>query len=226
MQKPSATIVTGAIAVTVALSIFGVLQWRASTATIAAGFWYEDFPFTLPEEYTVRLGGSLTATEIESVKRLSRVELEQAFSQLRIVINDRRDAFWRIRVLENLNPPGPTSGIGTGRLRVPRSGEAYALGPLGGAGSVSFVVAALGAIHYAPPGASREDMIRGIGRGIGRAAAHELGHAALGGRLVHNDEDESSYEFSSWDRVGQYYGELRWTTARPLLEQRFGRKGP
>jgi hypothetical protein len=223
MQKPSATIVIGAIAVVVALSIFAVLQWRASGATIAAGFWYEDFPFTLPDAHTVRLGGSLTAADVDSIKRLSRLELEQAFSQSRIVITDRRDAFWRIRVLETLNPPGPTSGIGTGRLRIPRSGEAYALGPLGGAGSVSFVVAALGAIHYAPPGASREDMIRGIGRGIGRAAAHELGHAALGGRLVHNEDDESSYEFSSQERVEQYYGELRWTTARPLLDQKFGK---
>jgi len=222
MQKPSATIVTGAIAVTVVLSIFGALQWRASTAIIAAGFWYEDFPFTLPEEHTVRLGGSLTATEIDSIKRLSRVELERAFSQLRIVITDRRDAFWRIRVLENLNPSGPTS-VATAQLRVPRSGESYALGPLGGAGSVSFLVAALGAIHYAPPGAPRQDIVGGIGRGIGRAAAHELGHAVLGSMLVHNDDDESSYEFSSWDRVGQYYGELRWTTARPLLEQKFGR---
>jgi hypothetical protein len=65
-------------------------------------------------------------------------------------------------------------------------------------------------------------MVRGIGRGIGRAAAHELGHAILGPLLVHTD-DESSYEFDSWDRAGQYYGELRWRTAWPLLERRFGR---
>jgi len=222
MQKPSPTIVTGAIAIAVTLSIFGVLQWRSSGATMTAGFWYEDFPFALSEEHTLRLGGALTATEIDVIKRLSRVELEQAFSQLRIVINDRRDAFWRIRVLQNLNPPGPTSGVGGGRLRVPRSGEAYALGPLGGAGSVSFLVAALGAIHYAPPGASRPEIVHGIARGIGRAAAHELGHAILGPMLVHSD-DETSYEFDSPDRARQYYGDLRWMTTWPLLQQKFGR---
>jgi hypothetical protein len=222
MQKPSPTIVTGAIAIVATLSIFGVLHWRTSGATIAAGFWYEEFSFTLPEAHTARLGGALTATDIDAIKRLSRVELEQAFSQLRIVISDQRDAFWRIRVLQNLNPPGPTSGVGSARLRVPRSGEAYALGPLGGAGSVSFLVAALGAIHYAPPGASRPEMVHGIARGIGRAAAHELGHAILGPMLVHSD-DETTYEFESPDRAGQYYGDLRWMTTWPLLEDRFGR---
>src|SRR5688572_22295677 len=138
MRKPSVNTVLGVIAVVASLSILGTLQWRASHGAILAGFWYEDFPFTLPDEQTVRLGGPLTTTEIDSIKRISRAELEQAVSQLRIVITDQRAAFWRIRVLQNLNPAGPTPG----RLRVPRSGEAYALGPLGGAGSVSFIVAA------------------------------------------------------------------------------------
>jgi hypothetical protein len=37
---------------------------------------------------------------------------------------------------------------------------------------------------------------------------------------THNPGDENSYEFPSPDRAAQYYGELRWTTARPFLEQR------
>lgn len=58
------------------------------------------------------------------------------------------------------------------------------------------------------------------GRGIGRVAAHEFGHQILGTGLVHNTDDENSYEYPSPDRAAQYYGELHWTTARPLLEQK------
>jgi hypothetical protein len=34
--------------------------------------------------------------------------------------------------------------------------------------------------------------------------------------------DESTYEFESADRMSQYYGQLRWADARPLLEQKLG----
>src|SRR5688572_1066689 len=146
MLKPSATIVSGAIAVVATLLIFGVLQWRASTASITPGFWYEEFPFTLPRADTARLGGPLTPVEIDSIKRLSRVEVERAFSGLRLVLTEERDAFFRVRVLRDVGP-GP-------RRNLPRAGVAYALGPLGGAGSVGFLVLALGAIDHAPPGAS------------------------------------------------------------------------
>jgi hypothetical protein len=44
----------------------------------------------------------------------------------------------------------------------------------------------------------------------------------LGGDSRHNDTDENSYEYGSPDRFSQYYGELHWTTAWPLLLQKFG----
>lgn len=214
MQKPSATIITGVIAVLVTVSIFAMLQWRASSATIAAGFWYEEFTFTLPEEDTGRLGGPLTPAEIDSIKQTSRAELERAFSGLRIVVTEQRDAFWRVRVLREIRPGGIT------RTFFPRSGEAYGMGPLGGAGSVNFLIAALGAISYAPPGASRQDIIEGIGRGVGRAAVHEFGHAIVS---ANHSRDKHSYEYWNSDRASQYYGQLHWTTAWPLLHQKFGR---
>jgi hypothetical protein len=62
--------------------------------------------------------------------------------------------------------------------------------------------------------------VEGIGRGIARVAAHELAHQIINSAAAHNPRDESSYEFPSPDRAAQYYGELRWTTARPFLEQR------
>jgi hypothetical protein len=36
---------------------------------------------------------------------------------------------------------------------------------------------------------------------------------------AHNPGDENSYEYPSSDRAAQYYSELHWTTARPLLER-------
>ena len=65
-----------------------------------------------------------------------------------------------------------------------------------------------------------------IGRGTGRAAVHEFAHQALGAdnlRHIDNRTDEQSYEYGSADRAAQYYGELRWTTAWPVLEDKFGK---
>jgi hypothetical protein len=44
----------------------------------------------------------------------------------------------------------------------------------------------------------------------------------LGVAASHNDGDEMSYEYGSPDRLSQYYGELHWTTAWPLLASKFG----
>jgi hypothetical protein len=218
MRKPSATTVSGTFAVAITLTIFGVLQWRASTTSISIGLWYEDFPFTLNEEATNRLGGPLTSEDVASIQRSARRELERAFGGLRVAITDDRHAFWRVRVVR-------TIGRGLGARVFNRSGESYALGPFGGGGSVGFQVAAYGAIHYAPPGVSRQDIVEGIGRGIARAAAHEFGHMILAGRFNHvRDDDDPSYEGASPDRAVQYYGDMRWASSWPLLEQKIGRQ--
>ena len=81
-------------------------------------------------------------------------------------------------------------------------------------------VAALGAVTYAPPDASRQTIIEGIGRGIGRAAVHEFSHAIVN---ANHSQDEHSYEYRSSDRKGQFYGELHWASAGPILQQRFGK---
>jgi hypothetical protein len=110
-----------------------------------------------------------------------------------------------------LHPRGPAA--------LPNAGESLSFGWLGGSGGVSFDLVALKAIHYAPDGATRQMIIDGIGRGIGRVAAHEFAHQMLNSDAAHNEADENSYEYPSPDRASQYYGELHWTTARPLLEQ-------
>jgi hypothetical protein len=159
----------------------------------STGFWYGDHDLALPADAAVRIGGPLTPDEIQQIKRLSRTELARAFSGLRISFTDRRDAFWRVEVLPALKSRGA----------LPNSGQALALGPLGGRAAVSFTALALNAIQLAPPGAPRGVIIDGIGRGIGRSAAHELAHLIVG-PAADDRSDEGSYEYRHANRAAQY----------------------
>jgi hypothetical protein len=189
-------------------SVLAAVSCGARTPT--AGFWYDDVPFALPAPAAEKLGGMLTGPELESIKTISRAELDRAFAGLKIHISADRRAFWRVAVDRSLRGRGP----------FPSSGESMSFGWLGGAGAVSFDLVALKAVEYAPVGASRQAIIDGIGRGIGRVAAHELAHQIVSTGPMHNSDDLDSYEFPSPDRAAQYYGELHWTTARPFLERR------
>ena len=175
-----------------------------------AGFRWDDVPFGLPAHAAERLGGQLTGDELQGIKTVSRTEVERAFAGLHIQIVDNASAFWRVEVVRSLRAKGP----------LPNAGESMPLGFMGGSGAVSFDIVALKALEYAPPGATRKTILGGIGRGIGRVAAHELAHQIVNSSAAHNSADEQSYEYPSPDRAAQYYGELHWTTARPLLEQR------
>ena len=186
-------------------------QTPVTTAT--AGLFFAEGSFVLPAEATAGLGGPLTDEEMTSIRRTSRLELEWAFAGFRITVTDDRGAFYRVEVVPNLRPRGP----------LPNSGESLALGFLGGAGAVGFDIVALKAVQYAPKGASRQAIIEGVGRGVGRVAAHEFAHQILGAVPLHNDADEHSYEYPSPDRAAQYYGDLRWTTALPLLRQKLAK---
>jgi hypothetical protein len=197
-------------AVLITVTVFGALRWQGRRSTVHIGFWYDDVPFALPSDATARLGGPLTGPELASIEQLSRAELERAFAEFRISVTQDRLAFWRVRVVQSLN-------------RDMNSGESMGLGPLGGTGAVGFATVAVKATQYAEPGAPRQRVIDGIGRGIGRVAAHEFAHQILGVSVGHNKDDPDSYEYPSPDRASQYYGELHWTIARPLLKQRLGR---
>jgi hypothetical protein len=177
--------------------------------TPGAGFWYSDKALALPEHATERLGGPLTDDERASIETISRNEVERAFQGLNIRVSDNPSAFWRVDVVESLPRRGP----------LPNAGESMSLGWMGGAGAVSFELVALKAVQYAPDGASRGAIVEAIGRGIGHVAVHEFAHQILNTSAVHNKDDERSYEYPSPDRSAQYYGDLHWTTARPLLEQ-------
>ena len=215
-------ILIGAIAVLVVTVTSAGIAWRASSATIAAGFWWADTPLLLSADDARKIGGPLTADELRSIEAISRHEVQRAYAGLRISITDRRQAFWRVAVV------GAPLTVTRNRTTYPFSfaGQSRVFGPLGGSGSVAFAILAHNAIEYAPAGASRQQIVEGIGKGIGRAAVHEFAHQALGLdnlSFLDNRTDLDSYEYGNADRRSQYYGELRWTTAWPVLIQKFGR---
>ena len=185
---------------------------RASTRSTTAGFWFDDGLGPLPSELTAKLGGPLTQPDLERIEALSRSQLRTAFAGLRITVTPARDAFWRVQVSRELRYRGTLAS----------TGESLALGPLGGIGEVNFPLVVQKAVEFAPRGASRQTMVDGIGRGIGRVAVHEFFHQILGPGAKHNDTDPDSYESGNADRASQYYGNLHWTIAWPLLQKRLG----
>lgn len=222
-RRVPATVLIGAIAVLAVGVTSAVIGWRASSATIDAGFWWDHTtPFLLSADDALKIRGALSTDELTRIQQMSRAEVQRAYEGLRINVTDDRSAFWRVAVV------GMPLTITRNRSTYPFSfaGESRVFGPLGGSGSVAFMILAHNAIEYAPDGATRAQMIDGIGRGIGRAAVHELAHQALG--LDHlasidNRTDENSYEYANADRPAQYYGDVRWTTAWPILREKFGR---
>jgi len=182
--------------------------------THTAGFWFEHDAVSLPNYLAAQVDGPLTEAEIASIERLSRAEVERAFDGLTVSVVDSDRAFWRVAVLRSL-PERDNKAL-------PHAGESLAMGFLGGRGSVGFDFVAFQAAHYAPPGARRADIIAGIGRGVGRVAVHEFMHQMLGLSNAHDDTDVNSYEYGRPDRSSQYYGDLHWTTALPLLRRKLG----
>jgi hypothetical protein len=212
-SRVPAVLVLAIVAAVTTVLAFGLLRSQAVSATTAAGFWYEQGSLTLPAGVLQRLGAPLTTAEVESIERISRGEVEQAFAGLRFALTDSRDAFWRVGVVRTLARRG----------RSPNAGQSVDMGPLGGSGSVAFDLVALNAVRYAPQHASRQTIVEGIGRGVGRVAVHEFAHQIAGAAGVHDERDENSYEYPSPDRASQYYGQLHWSVAAPLLRQKIGR---
>jgi hypothetical protein len=178
------------------------------TRPVEAGFWFEKVEFR-----SVVLGGALTADDLGAIERVARAELVGAYAGLPIRITDRRDATFRVRVIQAVLDRRMR---GTWNV----AGEAFAVPGLGGHASVSFEFLANGAVAASPRSATRDEVLQAIGRGIGRTAAHELAHALLPQAPIHDSQDVRSYEYDSAARREQYFGEMHWALARPLLEAR------
>ena len=173
-----------------------------------AGFWFEEVSYESPGI------GSLTAADLETIEAIARTELTEAFSGMRFVLSQRRDATYKVRVVQRLLD-------NRFRRQVEVAGESLAITGLGGQGSVSLSYLASSALAYAPADTTRAEMIEAIGRGVGRAAVHEFTHQLLPRAAIHS-ANIGSYEYASAARPEQYFGELQWDLALPLLRQRIG----
>jgi hypothetical protein len=209
MRHMSAQGVVIACALVARGASYWVLAERSEPRHADAGFWFEDVKFASP-----RLGAPITSADVETIARVARSELAKAFRGLPITLSDRRDARYRIRVVQELRD----SRFLWRDVAV--AGESRAVRGFGGQGAVSFDFLASGAVAYAPDDADRASMIEAIGRGVGRTAVHEFVHQLLPTAPVHDSTDVGSYEYASAARREQYFGELHWDLAWPLLQQR------
>jgi hypothetical protein len=209
MIAPRQLVLFGCMVV-VAGASYWLVAARSACRAIDAGFWFEDVAFS-----SHKLGGALTTQEMETIASVSRSELAGAFRGLGITFSDRRDAKHQVRVVQELRDL---------RFRRPVSipAESRSAFGFGGQGAVSFSWLASSAVGYAPEDAARSVLVEAIGRGVGRAAVHEFVHLLLPNAPIHDSSDIGSYEYASAARREQYFGEMHWDFARPLLQERIG----
>jgi hypothetical protein len=178
---------------------------------VVLGFWFEDVAFQSP-----MLAVALTAADLREIETVAREELAIAFRELDVTLIDRPDARYRVRVAQTLVEQRT-------RRHAVVAGESRGVPWMGGFGSVNFTYFASGALVYAPPGATRGDLIAAIGRGIGRGAVHEFTHQMIREPRVHHSRDRGSYEYYAASRIEQYYGPMHWDTAGAVLKRKYGR---
>lgn len=192
----------------------GVLPYLAACGPrpVELGFWFEPVAFASP-----RIGGPMSPAELKVVEAVARQEIAKAFQHLDLTLTDRPNARYRIQVVQNLRDL-------RSKREVHVAGEARGAHGFGGAGAVNFNFIAGGAMVYSPDTADRAAIIEAIGRGIGRVAVHEFAHQLLPRTDIHASRDLRSYEGSSAATPEQYFGEMHWDIAGPLLEARINRR--
>jgi len=197
-----------------AIAGIGIADWRDRYVDV--GLWFDAISYGADEAMVTRLGGPMTADELNVVRRVGHSEVARAFAPLRVVVSDDRRATYHVRVVQDGRIPGSKYPAPAGHSR--------GLPGLGGDGVVNFRMIVSNALAFAPPDSGRDALIRGIGLGVGRAAVHELAHQLLGSTPVDDARDIGSYEYRSSFRREQYYGEMHWGIAWPVLRDRIGLK--
>jgi hypothetical protein len=182
---------------------------RSRHRVIDVGFWFDQVAYESP-----RLGGMSTARDLDTIRAIAGTEVKQAFAGLRLNLSARRDAMFRVRVAQQVLYSRFRRAVGV-------SGESRAVAGFGGQSTLSFYYHASNADAYAAPTDHRDAIVAAIGRGIGRAAVHELAHQLLPKAALHS-ANIRSYEYRSAARADQYYGEMEWDLAWPLLQRRYG----
>lgn len=194
----------------VALMMLAAFASGCQRQSLELGFWFEDVAFESPV-----LGGRLTPADMRHIEQVARAELDAAFHGLTLRLSDSRHTPYRVRVVQAVFAPSMNRETAV-------AGETRGLPGLGGFGAVNFSYFAAGAIVYAPPGAARDEIVAGIGRGIGRGAVHEFAHQLVKRVELHASRDRGSYEYYAASRAEQYYGPMHWDIAGPRLKERFG----
>jgi hypothetical protein len=205
--RRAALVFTSALA---ALTILLGLRHAEETRgrVIEAGFWFEDVSFQ-----SSRIGEPLTSAEISRVHDAALAELATAFDGLRIRFTGNRRARYHVRVVQSVRDA---------RVKWPVyvAGQSRGMAGFGGGGVVNFTLLANGAVVYAPDDLDRVAIVEAIGRGVGRSAAHEFAHQLLPRAPIHSTRNRASYEFYAASRPEQYFGEVGWDLAGPLLRAR------
>jgi len=186
--------------------------WACGERIIDAAFWFEPVTFE-----SSKLDGPLTPEDMHTITSVAMSEVTSAFAGLRIAFSERRSATYRVRVVQELYD------LRFRRQRGGPAGQSHAVSGFGGSGAVNFELLAGSAIGYAPPTASRAEIIAAIGKGVGRAAVHEFAHQLLPTAAIDGSTNVRSYEYGSAARGEQYYGELQWDLAWPMLQKRIGK---
>ena len=205
-------VLIAAAAVAAVLALATLLERGSRRRVVEAHFWFDGVNFDLAGREE-KLGGPLTAHERQRIQAVAFSELKEAYKGLRVRFVETPGGPYRIRVMQEFPARrGPANPAGIARP----------LGPLGGEAAVNFRAVASLALYHAPRDADRAMAVDGIGRGIGRTAAHELAHLILVGEPLTGSTDAQSYEYESPDRPEQYYGSLHWDTSWPLLVAKLG----
>ena len=197
-------------ATTIAAALLVTFTGCARQEAVVLGFWFEPVTHT-----SSRLGGPLTAEELQTIASVARSEIRHAFAGLPVTQSEDKDARYRVRVVQHLSDPRFRGDVGV-------AGASRAVSMFGGTGAVNFSLLAAYAESYATAEADRAAIVTAIGRGVGRAAVHEFAHLLLGTARVDDDSDPRSYEYGSAARSEQYWGEMHWRSLWPALVRRFG----
>jgi hypothetical protein len=206
-RPPGQTVLSaGARAAALLITLAGC----APQGDIVLAFWFEPVTYR-----SSRFGGPLTPEELQTIASVARSEITHAFADLRVTVVGHKEVRYRVRVVQHLRDPRFRGDVGV-------AGTSRAVSMFGGDGAVNFSLLAAYAESYASTEADRATIVTAVGRGVGRAAVHEFAHQLLGTARIDDDADAESYEFGSAARREQYYGDMHWGGAWPVLRKRFG----
>lgn len=178
---------------------------------VELGFWMEPITYS-----SKRLGDPITREELTAIESVARAEVVKAFAGFNAIVSGNRRARYHVRVVQQLVDQRFR------RRDAYVAGESRGMAGFGGTGAVSFEFLAGGTMVYVPDDASRADVIAALGRGIGRSAVHEFAHQLLPHAAIHDTRDPGAYESGSVARYEQYFGDMHWDIAKPLLLDRLG----